>query len=144
MLDAAIAPYTRTKRSCHLHFSNSAQKTSPAAAALTFLVLNLAFDVVNGVTALHLQCDGLAGQGLDKYLQAFVGARDNEGLRIGKKSNRIAHFRNMSQKDTRTYAGTCKASDQQRHIITHTHTQRTCIPPRRRKTKCSVDSFWML
>ena len=36
----------------------------------TFLVLNLAFDVVNRVGRLDLQSDGLAGQSLDKDLHA--------------------------------------------------------------------------
>ena len=42
---------------------------------LTLLVLDLAFDVVNGVAALHLQGDGLARQGLDKDLQQSIKRR---------------------------------------------------------------------
>ena len=37
---------------------------------LTFLVLDLGLDVVNGVAGLHLQGDGLARQGLHKDLHA--------------------------------------------------------------------------
>ena len=37
---------------------------------LTFLILNLGLDVVNGVAALHLESDGLASQGLHKNLHA--------------------------------------------------------------------------
>ena len=37
---------------------------------LTLLVLDLALDIVDGVRALHLQRDGLAGEGLDKDLHA--------------------------------------------------------------------------
>jgi hypothetical protein len=32
------------------------------------LVLNLGLDVINGVRWLHIQCDGLSGQSLDKNL----------------------------------------------------------------------------
>ena len=39
-------------------------------SVLTFLVLDLALDIVDGVRALHLQRDGLASEGLDKDLHA--------------------------------------------------------------------------
>ena len=39
-------------------------------ALLTFLVLDLALDVVNSVGRLNLQSDGLAGQGLNENLHA--------------------------------------------------------------------------
>merc|ERR1719352_200022 len=41
----------------------------------TFLVLDLLLDVVDGVTGLHLQSDGLAGQGLDENLHATTEAK---------------------------------------------------------------------
>ncbi len=40
------------------------------AVVLTLLVLDFALDIVDGVRALHLQRDGLAGEGLDKDLHA--------------------------------------------------------------------------
>jgi hypothetical protein len=36
-----------------------------------FLVLNLGLDVVDGVAALHLQSDGLAGEGFHEDLHVF-------------------------------------------------------------------------
>ena len=36
----------------------------------TFLILDLALDIVDGVRALHFQSDGLASQGLNKDLHA--------------------------------------------------------------------------
>ena len=43
--------------------------------ALTFLVLDLGLDVVNGVRGLHLQRDGLASQGLHEDLHATPQAQ---------------------------------------------------------------------
>jgi hypothetical protein len=46
----------------------SARGAAPAGERLTLLVLDLGLDVVDGVRALHLQRDGLAGQRLDEDL----------------------------------------------------------------------------
>jgi len=39
----------------------------------TLLVLNLLFDRVDGIRGLHLESDGLSGEGLDKNLHSVVG-----------------------------------------------------------------------
>merc|ERR1712232_1503409 len=41
-----------------------------------FLVLNLSLDIVNGVTCLHIQSDGLASQSLHKDLHASTKTQD--------------------------------------------------------------------
>ena len=43
---------------------------------LTLLVLDLALDIVDGVRALHFQCDGLASQSLDEDLHATTQTQD--------------------------------------------------------------------
>merc|ERR1719369_1594071 len=42
----------------------------------TFLVLDLGLHVLNGITRLHLQSDGLASQGLDKDLHTSSQSQD--------------------------------------------------------------------
>merc|ERR1719464_2050847 len=42
----------------------------------TFLVLDLCLDILNGITRLHLQSDGLASQGLDKDLHTSSQSQD--------------------------------------------------------------------
>ncbi len=49
-------------------------------ALLTFLVLNLALDVVDSVGRLNLQSDGLASQGLDEDLHVVSKARTKPKL----------------------------------------------------------------
>jgi len=39
------------------------------------LVLDLSLDVIDGVRGLNIQCDGLAGQGLDEDLHASTQAQ---------------------------------------------------------------------
>jgi hypothetical protein len=39
-------------------------------AGVPFLVLNLGFDIIDGIRRFHLKGDGLSGEGLDKDLHA--------------------------------------------------------------------------
>ena len=48
----------------------------------SLLVLNLGLDIVDGVTGLDIQGDGLAGQGLDKDLHASSQAQDQVQSRL--------------------------------------------------------------
>ena len=43
-------------------------------AEVPFLVLDLGFDVIDGVGGFDLEGDGLSGEGLDKDLHAVWGA----------------------------------------------------------------------
>lgn len=72
------------------------------------LILDLGFDVINGVRGLDLKSDGLSGQ-TDRTEDMSVHSNDYSGRRIAT------------------------------HVLT-----KICMPPRRRRTKCRVDSFWML
>merc|ERR1711971_1119367 len=42
----------------------------------TFLILDLCLNILNGITRLHLQSDGLASQGLDKDLHTSSQSQD--------------------------------------------------------------------
>ena len=48
----------------------------------TFLVLDLALDIVDGVRALHFQCDGLASESLDEDLHATTQTQDQVESRL--------------------------------------------------------------
>ena len=49
--------------------------TLSPTGSLTLLVLDLLLDILNGVRALHLKCDGLASEGLDKDLHTTTQAQ---------------------------------------------------------------------
>lgn len=51
---------------CSQFVGNELDEQSLLVCWNTFLVLNLSFDIVNGVGALHLQSDGLATKGFDE------------------------------------------------------------------------------
>ena len=43
---------------------------------LTFFVLDLCLDILDGVGRLHFQCDGLSGQGLDENLHTTTQTKN--------------------------------------------------------------------
>lgn len=84
----------------------------------TLFILDLRLDVVDGIRGLDFESDGLASEGLDDYSCELV--------------------KTSSHSENEMWRG-CH-----RWVCNGVSDLQICIPPRRRRTRWRVDSFWML